>query len=372
VLLNLLNNAVKFTSHGLVCLSVRKVRDEGDRELVRFTVTDTGVGIQADQQQLLFQPFTQADASITRRYGGTGLGLSISKQLVELMGGEIGFQSQPGGGSSFWFSVVLPRAASPALIADVPASRANHKSASILVAEDLPMNQELAKAMIARAGHRADVVADGSQAVRAVQEKSYDLVLMDIQMPVMDGITASREIRRLAGEAGRIPIFAMTANVLPQQVAEFLAAGMNGHVPKPVRQRELEAAIASALASRPSGTNAAADASASGEPVFDEPMFREIQGMLPPERLAGHIDALQRQLDLLTGAGGDAADCLALKEGAHKIVSQAGMLGLLRLSASAREVEEACEAGMPGGPVLARFRNAAGDVSRYVSPLLLQ
>jgi CheY-like chemotaxis protein len=226
--------------------------------------------------------------------------------------------------------------------------------------------------MIARAGHRADVVGDGSQAVRAVQEKTYDLVLMDIQMPVMDGITASREIRRLAGEAGRIPIFAMTANVLPQQVAEFLAAGMNGHVPKPVRQRELEAAIASALASRPGGADAAADACAPGEPVFDEAMFREIQGMLPPERLTGHIDTLQRQLDLLTRTGGEAADWVALKVGAHKIVSQAGMLGLLRLSASAREVEEACEAGAPNEAVLTRFRDAAGDLARYIAPLLPQ
>jgi HPt (histidine-containing phosphotransfer) domain-containing protein len=162
----------------------------------------------------------------------------------------------------------------------------------------------------------------------------------------------------------------MTANVLPQQVAEFLAAGMNGHVPKPVRQRELEAAIASALASRPGGTPAAADAPAPGEPAFDQAMFREVQDMLPPERLAGHVEALQRQLDLLAAAGGGAPDCAALQAGAHKIVSQAGMLGLLRLSASAREVEEACEAGAPGADVLTRFRDAAGDVSRYVAPLL--
>jgi signal transduction histidine kinase/CheY-like chemotaxis protein/HPt (histidine-containing phosphotransfer) domain-containing protein len=367
VLLNLLNNAVKFTSHGLVCLAVAKVRDEGDREQVRFTVTDTGLGIQPDQQRLLFKPFSQADASITRRYGGTGLGLSISKRLVELMGGEIGFHSQPGGGSSFWFSLSLPRADAPALPAGAPKDRAGQPRACILVAEDLPMNQELAKAMVARAGHEVDIAADGHEALRAVQEKNYDLVLMDIQMPGMDGITATREIRRLAGPTGQIPIVAMTANVLPQQVAEFLAAGMNGHVAKPVRQRDLETAIASALAGR---TLASAEAPPPREPEFDAATFAEVREMLPPERLAHHVASLQGSLETLTAEGGAAPDRETLQAGAHKIVSQAGMLGLVRLSARAREVEEAAREGGPDEAVLSRFREAAGDLSRHVAPLL--
>jgi CheY-like chemotaxis protein len=375
VLLNLLNNAVKFTAQGLVSLAVKREALEGDRERLRFTITDTGTGIPANQQQLLFQPFSQADASITRRFGGTGLGLTISKRLVELMGGEIGFHSQEGAGSSFWFCVTLPQAQAPASLNEATV-KAAAGGASILLVEDLPMNQELARAMIGRMGHRVDVADDGLEALKAVTTRHYDLILMDIQMPRMDGITATRQIRALGRPTSEVPIVAMTANVMPEQVREFLAAGMNGHVAKPVRHAELLAAITSALAAQPAsrrglGARAGADTAPpaevqDGPPAFDATIFAEVREMLPPERLAAHLERLAGDVELVAAGPNSDGAVEALAGSAHKIVSQAGMLGLMRLSERARAVEEAARSGGAGETLdaaLARFRHAAPDVA---------
>ncbi|HZF93907.1 MAG TPA: ATP-binding protein [Allosphingosinicella sp.] len=371
VLLNLLNNAVKFTSEGLVSLAVAGQASEGDRERIRFTITDTGVGIDPESQVQLFKPFAQADASITRRYGGTGLGLSISKQLVELMGGEIGFLSQPGQGSSFWFTVSLPRAQRPSLFDEQALAEPRH-AARILVAEDLPMNQELAKAMISRAGHEVVIVDDGQEALEAVQAKHYDLVLMDIQMPRMDGITATLEIRKLPPPVGNIPIVAMTANVLPQQVTEFLAAGMNGHVAKPVRQRELNAAIASALAASPARPRpeaptdeAAPVAAAPNEGAFDEEAYLSVAEAIPAGRLGTYVEDLQKLADAVSAATPE-TDPNSVIVDAHKIISQAGMLGLIRVSQRARAVEDAARAGTGLDTAIPAFREAAPDIERHL------
>jgi signal transduction histidine kinase/DNA-binding NarL/FixJ family response regulator/HPt (histidine-containing phosphotransfer) domain-containing protein len=380
VLLNLLNNAVKFTSEGLVSLAVAGERIDGtaggagDRKRIRFTVTDTGMGIDPEGQAQLFKPFSQADASITRRYGGTGLGLSISKQLVELMGGEIGFLSQPGQGSSFWFTVSLPEAQRPSLFDEHNVAEPR-RAACILVAEDLPMNQELAKAMISRAGHEVVIAADGLEALEAVQARHYDLVLMDIQMPRMDGITATLEIRKLPPPVGNIPIVAMTANVLPQQVNEFLSAGMNGHVAKPVRQRELNAAIAAALAASPVRPRAEplvterAPEPATADGAFDEEAFRSVEEAIPAGRLITYVEDLQALADKVSGAqpGGDPS---ALVVDAHKIISQAGMLGLMRLSERARAIEDSARAGSGLDQALAAFREAAPDIERHLGARL--
>lgn len=371
VLLNLLNNAVKFTAEGLVSLSVAGAGRDGDRLRIRFTVTDTGVGIDPESQQQLFQPFAQADASITRRYGGTGLGLSISRRLVELMGGEIGFLSNPGHGSSFWFTVSLPPSEAPDIAPAAPQG-GRAEPAHILVAEDLPMNQELARAMVERAGHRVEIVGDGAQAVRAAAGGGYDLVLMDIQMPVMDGLAATREIRRLPPPAGAVPIVAMTANVLPHQVAEFLAAGMNGHVAKPVKQRELQSAIASALASRPRRERPPEAPAPEPEPedlAFEPATFDGVCEAIPPERLLGYVRDLDATVAAVAAASA-AGDCAAIAGDAHRIVSQAGMLGLPRLSERARALEDACRAGDGIEPALASFRTAAGDLRTHILPRL--
>ncbi|WP_434624099.1 ATP-binding protein [Azospirillum sp. B2RO_4] len=248
ILLNLLSNAVKFTDRGSVRLTVKAVDDSGSSgkggggRVCTFTVTDTGIGIAPERQRDLFQRFTQLE----RGRGGTGLGLAICRRLVELMGGEIGMESQPGSGSTFWFSLPLLPAGSAAIQRDgapMAGSEPGSPGARILLAEDLAMNRDLAVTMLTKAGHHVDAVDDGAAAVAAVQEQTYDLVLMDVQMPVMDGLEATRRIRALPGPVGRIPILALSAGVLQVEVERCLQAGMNAHLAKPLEKTKLLAAI---------------------------------------------------------------------------------------------------------------------------------
>jgi PAS domain S-box-containing protein len=242
VLTNLLSNAVKFTARGGVTV---RVGPAGPGPLIRFAVSDTGIGIAPDKQSRLFEQFSQAEASTTREYGGTGLGLAICRSLVTMMGGEIGLESRPGQGSTFWFTVALPPAARPAPEpAEPPAAAEPRRSRlRILVAEDVPVNQELARALLRQAGHEVAIAEDGVEAVAAVQAAPYDAVLMDMHMPHLDGLEATRSIRALPGPVGRIPIIALTASNFPEEIEKCRAAGMNGHVPKPIRKAALLAAL---------------------------------------------------------------------------------------------------------------------------------
>jgi CheY-like chemotaxis protein len=244
VLLNLLNNAIKFTPEGRIDLTI-SVENCTPRECTfRAEVADTGIGIAQDKQGRLFQQFSQVDGSIRRQYGGTGLGLAISRRLVELMGGRIGVTSALGQGARFWFSVTLPRAEqSQADPAPTQPSPGPGRSARILLVEDNEINQEIARTLLGAAGHQVDLAPDGAVAIKSVQSHAYDLVLMDVQMPVMDGITAAKHIRMLEGGERYLPIIALTANVLPQQVRAFTDAGMDDHIAKPFRKETLLACV---------------------------------------------------------------------------------------------------------------------------------
>ncbi|MGH7027984.1 PAS domain-containing protein [Brevundimonas sp.] len=251
VMLNFLSNAVKFTGKGGVTLSVGGRPQSDGRWRLRVAVTDTGIGIPAEKIEVLFQRFSQADASTTRVYGGTGLGLAISRRLIEIMGGEVGVDSQPGEGATFWFETPLtPGGAVGALAgsAVLPEPGAG-LGGRILMADDAPANRELVSAILSGLGLEIDTVNDGAEAVQAMQTGAYDLVLMDVHMPVMDGLTATREIRRMqAGTGRRTPILALTANVQADQVARCLDAGMDGHLAKPIQIPELAGALAHWLA----------------------------------------------------------------------------------------------------------------------------
>lgn len=238
VLLNLVGNAVKFTAAGRVVVSVRREQDSA-----RFTIADTGIGIAPDVLGGLFRPFTQADASTTRRFGGSGLGLSISKGLVERMGGTIGADSTPGQGSTFWFTLPLLEPATPAAPAPA-ATPVTVRALRVLLAEDNPVNQRMAERMLQRLGHTVQVAPDGAAAVAAVLDGPFDLVLMDCQMPVLDGYEATRAIRDLTGERGRVPVIALTANALSGDREKCLDAGMDDYLPKPFRIEELAAMLA--------------------------------------------------------------------------------------------------------------------------------
>jgi signal transduction histidine kinase/ActR/RegA family two-component response regulator len=246
ILLNLVNNAIKFTDKGGVTVRAMLQARQGERIVLRFEVVDTGVGMDGAQVERLFQNFQQADASTTRKYGGTGLGLAISRKLAQLMDGDMGVRSAPGAGSTFWFTVRLEQAdaTAPAPLAPAPARAL--RGARILLVEDNDMNQIIACEILADAGCEVDVAQDGSIALDMVRKHGYDAVLMDMQMPVMDGVTATREIRRDARFAA-LPIIAMTANAMEQDRRACSAAGMNAFVSKPFDPEEFLATVARSL-----------------------------------------------------------------------------------------------------------------------------
>jgi PAS domain S-box-containing protein len=228
VLQNLISNAIKFTEDGQVLLKISAEQDN----VLRFEVSDTGIGIELDKQSKIFEPFAQADASTTRQFGGTGLGLAISKQIVEMMGGEIGVESEIGKGSRFWFTARF--SGQQAILEDcnkeIEDYRIDKNNIKILVVEDNPINQEVALGRLQQFGITADVVEN----VEAVKEKKYDLILMDCRMPKMDGFEATRKIRRLDGEAKNIKIIAMTASVKADERQRCFEAGMNDYLAKPM------------------------------------------------------------------------------------------------------------------------------------------
>ncbi|WP_196805420.1 PAS domain S-box protein [Methylobacterium sp. 77] len=344
VLLNLLNNAIKFTHRGSITLNVQHggTTDAGER--LRFSVSDTGIGIARDQQERLFKRFSQVDGSIERDFGGTGLGLAICKQLVDLMGGEIGVLSEAGIGATFWFSVLLPRgtvARTIALATDAPAAR---RSGHLLLVEDNVINQELARAVLEVGGHTVDVVADGEAAILAVEQSRYDIVLMDVQMAGMNGMTATRRIRTLGTAASTMPIIAMTANVLADQIQTFRAAGMDDHIGKPFKRAELYRLIDKWLAWGV-GTSRSDTADASNHSgLLDQRIYDETASVISSERLAGLLEALGDELaGSFLGSSASIEDREQLRFEAHTLMTSAGMLGFSALSNACRDLESVNE-----------------------------
>ncbi len=345
VLLNLLGNAIKFTDHGFVRIEVDCQSQSEAAAQLRFVVRDSGIGIPEEMQPLLFREFTQVDHSASRRFGGTGLGLAISRRIVEAMAGEIGVESAAGHGSSFWFTLTLPLAERVAAReAEAEAEPGPAPSAlrplCILVAEDNPLNQQVALGLLMRQGHSVAIAADGREAVEAVRRGSYDVVLMDVHMPVLDGLAATREIRRLEGERGRVPIIALSASALSGETELCLAAGMDGHLSKPIDP----VALSRALAHHTAGE---AREPGLGGAVLDDAHLRSLQGALGAKRVAALIEALpeearpHRERLATADAGGDLGD---LRHAAHALKGIALNLGLNALAELSGSIEAACDA----------------------------
>jgi len=342
VLLNLVGNAIKFTDHGRVHVNVARVGDLDGRVLLRFEVVDSGPGIPAEAQRRLFQEFTQVDQLATRRAGGTGLGLAICRKIVTAMQGEIGVQSAVGQGSTFWFTVAL----APAQGEVAPEAERRSEPAvaplRILVAEDNPVNQQVALGLLRRRGHSVDIVGTGRAAVEAVRAHAYDVVLMDVHMPEMDGIEATREIRRLPGEKRHVPIIALSASAMKEETDACMAAGMVGHLPKPIDPLAL-ASILSRYA--PAAAVPEVDRAGSG---IDESYVRLLVDSLGAAKVGQLIAELPQHArphrDRLAAVRDD-ADLAQMRAAAHALAGMAANLGLTTLAELTGAIEEACRAG---------------------------
>ena len=249
VVLNLLSNAIKFTETGEITITLSILAESADKPRLRVNVEDTGIGVPMTARSRLFQPFEQAESSIARRFGGTGLGLSICKRLIERMGGEIGLTDRPGGGSDFWFVVPLylaPNLSAPASTAtDSPGRRvAKSEQGRILLVEDNVINIQLTKMVLESHGYSVDIAVDGFEAIEATGRSDYDLILMDMQIPRLDGLSATRRIRALENSGRKLPIVAMTANAMRDDALRCMEAGMDDYIAKPIDPTRLCSIVA--------------------------------------------------------------------------------------------------------------------------------
>jgi signal transduction histidine kinase/HPt (histidine-containing phosphotransfer) domain-containing protein/FixJ family two-component response regulator len=350
VLLNLIGNAVKFTERGTVRVTTRA----GPGGSVVLAIADTGIGMDAETQARLFQDFSQADASVARRFGGTGLGLSIAKRIIDRMGGRIAVESAPGAGSTFSITLDLPRGDVVAETDD-QADLPRLPPLSVLVAEDNPVNQQVARGLLVRDGHRVTIVETGAAAVERVRAGGVDLVLMDLHMPEMNGIAATRAIRALEGPEAGTPIVAATAGAMDHEIQACLDAGMNAAVAKPIDPRTLLSAMARAvgeIAEDPTEDDGSeedaifilARGTAPFEPVLIERLVTQLGEEFALDMADGFDETAAETLDEIAAAR-DAGDATAWEEAAHRLKGGAGTVGLRAVWRLAEGIEHAAAQG---------------------------
>ena len=376
ILLNLVSNAMKFTARGEVRVSAEAVPDSPQPRL-RLSVRDTGIGIPLDKQKAVFEAFVQADVSTTRQYGGTGLGLAIVRQLVGLLGGEVGLQSAPGQGSTFWLE--LPALPAPELAAatapsspDAPAAGRPAPRGRILFAEDYPTNQQIARLFLEGAGHHVTIVSNGQEAVEACNGSRFDLILMDLHMPVMDGQTAAAQIRQGQSPNATTPIVALTASADAETLAACLRSGMSGALTKPFRAETLLAAVAQRLAPAPADDPAPQGAAPEARPAVPPDDAPPIDLARADREFGGRETVARLLLQFLKDAEGQMADLRkgleppqrpTLRRAAHTLKGAAATLEAGPLARTAAQLEAAC-AGAEGEELRSLVESVALQLRR--------
>ncbi len=384
-LLNLLSNAVKFTEHGSVDVRVSLLAREGQALRLRFAVRDTGIGIEPDKLPLLFSAFVQADASTTRRFGGTGLGLAITQRLATMMGGEVGVRSEPGRGSEFWFSAQLLEAlGSPVDAEEGDARQAGTQlrrqfaGARVLLVEDNEVNQEVMLELLRSVGLQVEQAGDGLEALEHAAAMSPDLVLMDMQMPRMDGLEATRRLRALPGCA-TVPIIAMTANAYGEDRNACLAAGMDDHLAKPVDPPRLYAVLRRWLAHAGAPATVVPPVATPAALVPELPAIEGLDVPLALRYLGGNAALYERVLRQFVMHHGEDIDVMgerlrrqgpkAMRDLAHSLKGSAASIGALRLPRLAAALEAAVAGLQPAEQQLAALDTMLEELERLVAEI---
>ncbi|MDD3651741.1 EAL domain-containing protein [Immundisolibacter sp.] len=363
VLTNLIGNAIKFTPAGEVRLHIAVAERTVDRARLMFRVTDTGIGIADADLDRIFESFTQADSSTTRQFGGSGLGLTISRQLVRLMGGEIGVDSQPGVGSTFWFSLPLELAEAPALAppAHVPAALPRRANPRVLVAEDNATNQLVAKGLLEASGCQVDLVGDGESAVTQSTAESYAAIFMDCNMPGMDGLEATRRIRVNEPAGQHVPIIAMTANTDAALLHECRSAGMDDMLPKPMQLTAIQHLLQKWAVLPGSGSDDAPAAPVPADGIIAPAVLTDLQdaiGDALPTVIRTFIDDAARYIGELRQAVRQ-RDTARIRDLAHTLKGSARNIGAERLAERVERIERLAGGANPDFPGLAE---AAGEL----------